>query len=549
MDHIAPIDRATSPPLRTSSSSSSLSSCLDIPSDSSDVGGELKLLYESLVDEGETPLSAAIEISLNRAFKEHQLLENESAIPDGGETQTTTTTDSSSTTTPEVADKDIPSIDVNDIHSTSKFYGHPLSPEQAEELVPPGEGGLTWNATIVPDDFIVNGKLRSGLNRSDFDLQEQCIKPRRASLPLTATEFLSSLTYVNNRIIFHGVLNGWPSLTTLEVMQVEQRRHHPTAIPTPKEVWNGQLLWSRTWKQDSGEDNSRHSTTDVKPRLLPDPSRVYRVTLRGAPWTGRGWSPTSPGHVFWYEALRTPSPRLSYGTDIIRALSSDERCTHVHMLSHRYAVQRESPRDRLTYHSLCLLEWEHGQYCTVVEAAYLNGIGGYKGRSNWYHDKNEPMTHLYKHFPPELICPWRTEQAEIRCYDIPVQSLSEFQDYVQQYVGPTQRFLDPQVTFSHSARLSFRSRQHIAQYLINYIMRDTTYAELKRNCQTFTADLCSFLAGKKNVAPFHPVSRIEYQNRTYLFLYDSGMYETKLEKKRRKSQKVVMSMTNSTATS
>lgn len=70
------------------------------------------------------------------------------------------------------------------------------------------------------------------------------------------------------------------------------------------------------------------------------------------------------------------------------------------MISHRYAVAKESPKDKLTYHSIALLEWEHGEFCTIVEGAYLNGIGGYKGRSNWYHDKDDDITSLYKSMPP-----------------------------------------------------------------------------------------------------------------------------------------------------
>jgi hypothetical protein len=29
---------------------------------------------------------------------------------------------------------------------------------------------------------------------------------------------------------------------------------------------------------------------------------------------------------------------------------------------------------QVTYHSIVLLEWEHGKYCTVVEGAYMNGM-------------------------------------------------------------------------------------------------------------------------------------------------------------------------------
>jgi hypothetical protein len=105
------------------------------------------------------------------------------------------------------------------------------------------------------------------------------------------------------------------------------------------------------------------------------------------------------------------------------------------------------------------------------------------------------------------------------------------------YAGNDKRFIDPHFHFSHPARLTFRSKRHIAQYLINYISRDTSYAELARNCQTFCSDLASFLAGKKQILPFHPVSRVEYNNRTYLFLYDSYMYDSRSKKAKAKQQK------------
>lgn len=181
-------------------------------------------------------------------------------------------------------------------------------------------------------------------------------------------------------------------------------------------------------------------------------------------------------------------------------------------------------RSQLTYHSIVLLEWEHGQFCTVVEGAFLNGIGGYKGRSNWYHDKDEPITALYKAFPPEMVSPWLTTAAELRCYDVEAKNLEGMKAFMKQYTGNNKRFIDPRFTFSHPARLSYRSRSNIAHYLLNYIGRDCSYSELSRNCQTFAADLCSFLAGKKEVVPFHPVNRVEYHNRTHLFLYDSSMF-------------------------
>ena len=73
---------------------------------------------------------------------------------------------------------------------------------------------------------------------------------------------------------------------------------------------------------------------------------------------------------------------------------------------------------------------------------------------------------------------------------------------------------------------SFSSKDHVAQYLINYISRQKTYSEIRRNCQTFAADFCAFLAGKKDVEPYHPINRIQYHNQTYYFLYEPSMYQS-----------------------
>jgi hypothetical protein len=111
---------------------------------------------------------------------------------------------------------------------------------------------------------------------------------------------------------------------------------------------------------------------------------MYHAKLRGAPWTSRGWSKDNPGFVFWYEPTHPNGSQLNYGTKMVQSMNDNDICTMVHMISHRYAVGRESAKDRLTYHSIVFLEWDHGKYCTVVEGALLNGIGGYKGtRRKW----------------------------------------------------------------------------------------------------------------------------------------------------------------------
>jgi hypothetical protein len=404
-------------------------------------------------------------------------------------------------------------------------YGFPLSVKEAEEKMPAGDEGLIWYATIIPDAFVKDGKLRKDLNKRDFDVSNATIKPRRPSLPVTAADFFSSLTKIQGpngpRYVFSGVLNGWPSLTSLELISLERRRAIGN-IASPKDLLTGQLTWMHHWKVDL------EGRAGVEPKLL-DQQRVHRAKLRGAPWSAIGWSPDSPGFLFWFEAQHPDGPRLTYGTNVLSTVGND-KCSAVHMISHRYAIPFESPKDKLTYHSVVLLEWEHGQYCTIVEGAFLNGMGGYKGRSNWYHDKDSDVTALYKAFPPEMVSPWLTTSAEVRCFDVQAKSLDEMKQYIHQYQGKDKRFVDPQFSFSHRARLTFRTKSNIAQYLLNYISRDCSYSELKRNCQTFAADLCAFLAGKKNVDPFHPVNRIDYRSGKHYFLYDSSLYDkTKLK--------------------
>lgn len=409
------------------------------------------------------------------------------------------------------------------------FYGSPLSPEEAEAKVPEGDAGLKWQALVIPNILFQDGKLVKGLDKKDFDIHKQDIKPRRPSLPITSDALFKSLTKIEGtngpRYIFNGILNGWPALQCFELWRLDQRRSSPLNIPSPREIMTGQITWVNVWKA------YEHGTKGIAPEIKDD-KRIYRAILRAPPWSGKGWSKDSPGFAFWHEPHRPESePRVTYGTNMLSQLAdANSKCTQIHMLSHRYAVKMELPTDRITYHSVVLLEWEHRKYCTVVELAYLNGMGGYKGKSNWLEDKDDAINSLYRAMPPEMILPWKMTSAEIRCYDIKSKTLDEFKSFVFKYEGNKARFVDPQFSFSHQARLTFRSKQHIAQYLLNYIQRDSSYADLRRNCQTFVADLCAFLAGKKSVLPFHPVSRVEYTNRTYLFLYDPDMYTSKDKK-------------------
>jgi len=454
-------------------------------------------------------------------------------------------------------------------HGTSQClfskYGVPhISPQKAAELLPPipsprrnvgnGSGSGSCNENVVKK---LEGKIRATTSLSqedpangliykariyanndikliptkDWDATNECIKPRRGTLSVLADDFFSSLIQTEQedqpRWLFSGVLNGWPSLVLLEVRSIHVTIRG-TRIPSIKR--GIQRLELRVWSLE------KEGKKGIAPQFPVSKNKVVRykevhVKLRAASWTSKGWSKSSPGYAWWYEAQRL-TPRLLHGEDMIRIPKREgednPECVRVHMFSHRYAMglhKKENPKDRFTYHTAVLLEWDHQQYCTVVELALLNGMSGYGGKSNWFDDKNSTLPGLYRAIPKRMVAPWTWEYAEIRCQDVEAKNLLEFKKFIWKYTGHEHRFVDPKFTHSHDVRLSFRSKDHITRYLLNYIGRDRRYSEVFRNCQTFSADLYGFLAGKKGIEPFTYFNRIEYQNRSHMFLYDSNQYE------------------------
>ena len=287
-------------------------------------------------------------------------------------------------------------FDVQDFPALCKEskYKDPLSEENIREImkVPKNQdesGGLIWNANIVPDDFDEtfkkNGKLKM-CGKNNYDENNGCIKPRRGNLLVTNSNFFGSIVKCTDgddfddfelyakppRWVFSGVLCGWPGLSTLEVRKIEYKR----ALS---------VNWKTHWDAD---ENSA-----VKDPSFPETMGVteVRAVLRAPGWSQIGWSKESPGYLFWFENGAGETPTMTYGTDIVRKFENDRikndqpsKCVRIHMVSHRYATGNSRQiRDRLTYHSFGLLEWDHGEYCTVVEVGYRGGIGGYLGRANW----------------------------------------------------------------------------------------------------------------------------------------------------------------------
>jgi hypothetical protein len=99
-------------------------------------------------------------------------------------------------------------------------------------------------------------------------------------------------------------------------------------------------------------------------------------------------------------------------------------------------VEHESAKDKITYHAGCLVHWDHGRFSTIVELAWVFGVGGYAGKANWYHDRDcVEGTSLNKVLPPEMVAPWDNHRAEIRCYDVPLVDHEDLKEYFKRYTG------------------------------------------------------------------------------------------------------------------
>eukprot|EP00940_MAST-03C_sp_MAST-3C-sp2_P000540 g540.t1 len=409
-------------------------------------------------------------------------------------------------------DAPIPSPSIKRKESHVGVYGDPSLDRAESAFRNQGKEeslGLKWHCQIYSDSYrskkhcLPSGKLKS----------------RRPTPQVRASDFLKSLVRTKDgRWVFSGALNGWPALTNLEVISITGKRRHFGRV---KRYWT-------------------HSMT-TRPSV-PTNVRSVRATLRAPAWSETGWSKKSPGLVLWYAPCydgttssgatkddKGQRRTFFFGTNILDAVSRDPleagaRCVRAHHYAHRYANDHESLKDKLTYHSIVLLEWSHGKFCTVVELAWRNGLGGYKGRSNWVEDKNAARPELYSAMDDALKAPWNSSRSEIRCIDMgpKIKSRDDFDAYVRRHTGKGRpfRFYRPECVGSGDVRLSFRSRAHVMRYLLNYIRNRIEYTEFSSNCQTFAADFFGFLVCDREVVPYAAVNRIGYVPARHMFLYD-----------------------------
>mmetsp|Transcript_5994 Transcript_5994/g.7276 ORF Transcript_5994/g.7276 Transcript_5994/m.7276 type:complete len:396 (+) Transcript_5994:274-1461(+) len=351
----------------------------------------------------------------------------------------------------------------------SPAYGNPASAETLKDILTE-ERGETIVVTVHRNN----------------DLE---IKPKRGPPEVTEANFFSSVVNVDGRWVFSGVLNGWAAFHTLEILSVESLNRRQTGMRKTKRV-------DRIW----------NSQVDVeKPSMGENTGASVQVVCQMPSWSLKGYSKESSGFLWWYSALDKKGPRVSHGENIVTAAANDEfadsKAVRVHHWGHRYAKLVESRKDRLVYHTGVLIEWDHGQFTTLVELAWKHGIGGYGGKSNWVEDKMSGAPVLLQCFPACMIQPYHEEQSEIRMIDMPCKNKQEFVDYLRKYTGKELRFLNPKVKTSKNVKQEACTRADIARYLHNRIMWNSNYSEPTtmppssgHNCQTFAANFFGFMS-------------------------------------------------------
>ena len=229
-------------------------------------------------------------------------------------------------------------------HALARFksdlprYGEKVSPEQGDEIMK-GEGGLIYHALLVSDDY--------------FDpkhcTKEGNLKTRRPMPQVRCRDFFSSLTKTKEgKWVFNGVLNGWPALTSLQLLKMEYV-YMQKAVTFAKQYWKA---------GEEGTEEAPYFPEAGMAFFLQTPTSV-RITLRKPAWSSFGYSEDSLGFFFWF-SLRPDGPRIAHGENAVRAIEQDganAKAVRAHMIAHRYARKKgESAKDRLTYHTAVLLE-------------------------------------------------------------------------------------------------------------------------------------------------------------------------------------------------
>merc|ERR1711879_516973 len=169
------------------------------------------------------------------------------------------------------------------------------------------------------------------------------------------------------------------------------------------------------------------------------------------------------------------------------------------------------------------------------ELAYLNGVSGYGGKSNWYEDRDDDRPWLLEAMEkvPGMMQPWNDKKSELRSYDIPSKNYDEFEAFLHKYDETSglewkkQRFRELHngnaLISSRKVRLGFNKRSDLQEALLNYNGKSNAYNAgnpLKpvQMCQTFSADLFSYLTGHLT-GVYSAIAKPFYRPHMHWFLY------------------------------
>lgn len=378
---------------------------------------------------------------------------------------------------------------------------------------------VVWHVKIVSDDFC-HPKLTEP---APGDEQARRVKPRRPVPHIFAKDFVKGLIFDDGRWIFKGQINDWPGMQDLMLVSITKATK-ALGMKTIDRVWNG-----------VGRPTAAALGTGC------------RATFLAPRWTAFGWSPDSPGFVFWFSEYHGGRPRLLHGQQMLDVLRNDDPITRnsnleqITLYAHRYPAAQETIRDRQTYHAFLLAEWDHHEFVTVIELGFRHATGAGSGKSNWQEDKLEPQRKLSQQMEavcPWMIRPWDGTTSEIRIVDMMKRSREEFEDFLRHYGNKTDpenkllfgsksplpldqmRFVDCEKRNSGKLKLRMCNPEMLAGFLLNYVKRVWGYRLLQLNCQTFAADLFAFLTGDRNVKPFSPLCGPAYQQHVMSFVYE-----------------------------
>mmetsp|Transcript_2807 Transcript_2807/g.4305 ORF Transcript_2807/g.4305 Transcript_2807/m.4305 type:complete len:570 (-) Transcript_2807:228-1937(-) len=352
------------------------------------------------------------------------------------------------------------------------------------------ESRVKFHSQLLPDDYCQTHK--DPLVCTDATCSFKPMRPT-PSVELSTLERDLKIVDSGTGLVYKPAPNGWPAFANLPAIITCKDGTH---VDFDDDFDAGLSLWAKP--------------SDCRPR---------HVTLQLPEWMLKGWSESAEGFVWRF----TPkiidgtgdvihSADLSVGTDILKSASSDKLIKKVYAFAHRYTPEGwswrldKTIRDMLTYHAAVFIEWQDASYGTIVELAWQNGIGGYKGKSNWYADKNARETELFRTMlekVPTMVRPWHNDRHELRINDIPIATHEEFVKFMDDYSkpGPEQRFFDvhgyKNKKMASPALFGRNTEKQLYQALLNYNKNSGgSYSEVAMNCQTFQADLFTWLTGK-----------------------------------------------------